>query len=84
MGYLLTYGPSLSETAQQAARMTDQILRGANAAELPVTIAENVLILNLEAAEMLGVEIPLPILRQANQIMRPGDFELTPTPDAGN
>ncbi len=84
VGYLLNYGPAFDETARQSARMTDQILRGANAAELPVMVAENVLILNLEAAEALGVEFSSPILRQANLIVRPGDFEPTPTPDAGN
>lgn len=80
-GYLLTYGPSLSETARQAASLTDQILRGANASEIPVSIADNILILNLEAAEALGVDLSRAVLRQANQIMRPGDFEVTPMPE---
>lgn len=81
VGYLLNYGPSFSETARQSAILTDQILRGANAAEVPVSVADNILIFNLEAAEDLGIEISRAILRQANQIMRPGDFELTPTPE---
>lgn len=84
VGYLLNYGPAFDDTARQSARMTDQILRGANAAELPVMVAENVLILNLEAAEALGMEFPAAVLRQANLIMRPGDFEPTPMPEMSN
>lgn len=85
-GYLVNYGPSLRVIAYQSAIITDQILRGANPAELPVVTAENSLTINLEVAEQLGIALPVAILRQADRIVRAG--ELTPfpmfDPNAGN
>jgi putative tryptophan/tyrosine transport system substrate-binding protein len=78
-GYLVGYGPSLDETSRQAARIVDRILRGGNPADLPVETAENILTINLEAAQAISLSVPEGVLRQANQIIRPGDFELTPT-----
>jgi putative ABC transport system substrate-binding protein len=74
-GYLINYGPDLNVAVRQAAQITDRILRGAEPGELPIVIAENGLSVNLEVAETLQVEIPLPILRQADQIVRPGDLD---------
>ena len=75
--YLMGYGPNIAASDRQVARIVARILRGANPAELPVEIAENYLTINLEAAEAIGLEIPVGILRQANRIMRPGDFDTT-------
>lgn len=72
--YLVGYGPNINATDRQAARIVDRILRGASPAELPVEIAENYLMVNLEAAEAIGLEIPVGILRQADLIIRPGYF----------
>lgn len=74
-GYLIGYGPNIDATSQQAARIVDRIIRGASPAELPVQTAENYLLVNLEAAQAINWEIPEGILRQANQIVRPGFFE---------
>jgi putative ABC transport system substrate-binding protein len=74
-GYLINYGPDLTWTTQQSAQITDRILRGANPGDLPVITAENGLVVNLEMAEALNMEIPVPILRQANIIVRPGDLD---------
>lgn len=81
--YLINYGPNLTLAGEQAAEITDQIIRGANPGEIPIAIAENSLTVNLEIAAMLGVEIPDAILRQADFIVRPGDFPPLPTPMAG-
>jgi putative ABC transport system substrate-binding protein len=80
--YLVGYGPNIMRSDEQAAEVTDRILRGASPAELPVQIAENYLTINLEAAETIGLEVPVGILRQADLIVRPGYFEslATPTP----
>ncbi|MBN1967539.1 MAG: hypothetical protein JW910_22985, partial [Anaerolineae bacterium] len=78
-GYAIGYGPSIDETDAQAARIVDRIFRGADPSALPVQIAENHLAVNLEAAEAIGLDIPLGILRQADIIVRPGDFA---TPEA--
>ncbi|CAG1008708.1 MAG: ABC transporter substrate-binding protein [Anaerolinea sp.] len=79
-GYVMGYGPSLDDTARQAARIVDRILRGGNPAELPVEIAENYLTINLEAAQVINLAVPEATLRQANLIIRPGYFDPTPTP----
>ncbi len=86
--YTMGYGPNIAATDRQAARIVDRILRGANPAELPVERAENHLMVNLEAAEAIGLEIPVGVLRQASVIIRPGDladFNMFGMPtDAGN
>jgi putative ABC transport system substrate-binding protein len=74
-GHLIGYGPNIDDSNRQTARMVDRVLRGANPAEMPVETAENFLLVNLEAAEALGIEIPLGVLRQARTIIRPGYFE---------
>jgi putative tryptophan/tyrosine transport system substrate-binding protein len=78
-GYVVGYGPDLSLGDRQAARTVDRILRGADPAELPVQISENLLTINLEAAQAIELEIPAASLRQANLIVRAGDFDETGT-----
>lgn len=77
-GLLVSYGPSLPSSDKQAAQIVDRILRGASPADLPVQTAENYLLVNLEAAEAIGLEVPLGILRQAETIIRPGYFDTLP------
>lgn len=72
-GNLISYGPDLLVSARQAARIVDRILRGASPSELSILIAENTLVVNLEAAAMLQMEVPVGVLRQAALIVRPGD-----------
>jgi putative tryptophan/tyrosine transport system substrate-binding protein len=74
-GYLMGYGPGLDATGEQAALIVDRILRGASPADLPVQTAENYLLINLEAAEAIKLDIPVSILRQADTIVRPGFFD---------
>ncbi|MBN1285165.1 MAG: hypothetical protein JXB47_07195 [Anaerolineae bacterium] len=76
-GYLIGYGPNMDATAKQAAYIVDRILRGAHPADLPVQIAENYLTVNLEAAEAIGFDFSVSILRQADTIVRPGYFDQT-------
>jgi putative ABC transport system substrate-binding protein len=74
-GYLMGYGPNIGASEAQAAQVVDRILRGASPADLPVQTAENYLMVNLEAAAALNIDIPESILRQANLIVRPGYFD---------
>lgn len=69
-GALTTYGFVHHEVGIQAAQMADQIIRGANPAELPVQTAEFFLSINLQAADTIGLEIADDILRQADTIIR--------------
>jgi putative ABC transport system substrate-binding protein len=83
-GFLMGYGPGLDATGEQAAQIVDRILRGASPADLPVQIAENYLLINLEAAEAIKMDIPISILRQADNIVRPGFFDDFGTMGPGN
>lgn len=72
-GILMGYGPDITANAAQAARLVDQILRGADPADIPVENAEYALIINLETAMALEIDIPRGVLRQADAIVRPDD-----------
>jgi putative ABC transport system substrate-binding protein len=74
-GYLMGYGPNILATERQAAQIVDRILRGASPADLPVQTAENFLMVNLEEAAAINLEIPESILRQASTIVHPGDLD---------
>jgi putative ABC transport system substrate-binding protein len=90
--YVIGYGPNIQASDGQAATQVDRILRGANPADLPVQTIENYLVVNLEAAQSIGLDIPVNVLRQAETIVRPGYFDnrdangnlITPTPEAGS
>ena len=87
-GVLMGYGPDVKANAAQTAQMADLILRGADPAEVPVQNAESSLMINLQMAEMLSIEVPRGALRQAGMIMRSGDDpasdqEPETTPEAG-
>lgn len=69
-GALMTYGFIHSAVGIQAARMADQVLRGANPGEMPIETAENFLAINLVTADEIGLQIPDEILRQAEIIIR--------------
>jgi putative tryptophan/tyrosine transport system substrate-binding protein len=70
-GNLLTYGPNLRTTWKQAAGVVDRILRGARPADLPVEQPSSFeLVINLRAAEALGVGIPAAVALRAERILR--------------
>jgi putative ABC transport system substrate-binding protein len=69
-GALMTYGFIHSAVGVQAARMANQILRGANPGDMPIETAENFLAINLVTANEIGLQIPDEILRQAEIITR--------------
>ena len=69
-GALIGYGADWSAIGKQAARMADQILKGANPADLPVETDEPLLAINLKTAQAIGLDIPDEILEQASVIIR--------------
>lgn len=69
-GGLMYYGIDLAEQARQLAAYVDQILRGANPAELPVqapTKFESVI--NLKTAKAIGLTVPTPLLATADDVI---------------
>lgn len=69
-GGLMSYGPDDIESYQRAAVMVDKILKGTKPANLPVeqpTTFE--FIINLKAAEQIGVRIPPNVLARADRVI---------------
>ena len=70
-GGLIAYGANRKELFRRAAVFVDKILKGARPAELPVEQpAEFALIVNLKTAKTLGLTIPAPLLRRADQVLQ--------------
>lgn len=69
-GYLLTYGPLLSEAYRQVGTMVGKILKGATPADLPVQRVDKFeLVINLKVAKALGLTVPALLLAQADEVI---------------
>jgi putative ABC transport system substrate-binding protein len=69
-GGLMSYSPDRADLYRRAAGYVDQILKGANPAELPVQQATKFeLIVNLKTAKALGLTFPPAVLVRATQII---------------
>ena len=70
-GGLIAYGPSIPAQYKRAAYYVDRILKGANPADLPVEQPMKLeLVINLRAAENLGLRIPPSLLLQVDEVIR--------------
>jgi putative ABC transport system substrate-binding protein len=70
IGCLMSYGPNYESLLHSAAKMVDEILRGANPGDIPVQQpTEFELVINLKTAKALGVIIPDKLLTIADELI---------------
>jgi len=69
-GGLMSYGTDFVDQSRQAAGYVDRILRGANAADLPVQAPTKYeTVLNLRTAKALGLDVPPSLLVLADEVI---------------
>jgi len=69
-GGLISYGPNLGEMWRQCAVMVAKVLAGANPGEIPVEQPSKIeLVINQKTANALGLELPLPVLIRADDVI---------------
>jgi putative ABC transport system substrate-binding protein len=67
----MSFGPSYPGMHRRAAYFVDRILKGANAADLPMEQPSKFeLFINLRTARALGLVIPQPILLRADDLIQ--------------
>jgi putative ABC transport system substrate-binding protein len=67
----MSYGPDESERYRRVAVFVDKILKGAKPAELPVEQPTKFeLIINLKAANQIGLTIPPRVLAMADKVIK--------------
>jgi ABC-type uncharacterized transport system substrate-binding protein len=67
----MSYGADTGDLYRRAAAYVDKILKGAKPGELPIQQATKFeFIVNLKAANQIGLTIPVRVLERANQVIK--------------
>jgi putative tryptophan/tyrosine transport system substrate-binding protein len=70
-GGLMSYGPDIAASYRRGAYYVDRLLKGAQAAELPIEAPSKIeFAINLKAAAALGLALSPRLLKQANRLIK--------------
>ena len=69
-GGLMAYGPSIPQLGRDAAKYVAKILRGANAADLPIEQPTKFeLVINMKTAKQIGITVPQSLMVSADRLL---------------
>ena len=69
-GGLISYGVDLPNMFRQSAIYADRILKGAEPADLPISLPTKFeLVINLTTAKTLGIDVPMSLMLRADEIL---------------